>query len=1559
MQNAVAAQRFYDNAPALVQQTMDEVGALTGRQYKLFDYHGHPEADRVIVAMGSSTSTVQETVDHLNQAGERTGLLKVRLYRPWDADAFRAAIPETASNITVLDRTREDGAVGMPLFLDVNASFALADGSAKRKITGGQYGLASKEFTPKHVVAAFDNMQAAMPKHNFVVGIKDDVTHTSLTVGPEVDTIPEGTKQCLFWGLGTDGTVGANKAAIKTISSNTPLFGQGHFAYDSHKGGGVTMSHIRFGPSPHMPEYEIQQGADYIACGNTSYVTKFDMIKTARPGSTFLLNTPWVGDELNQFLPARMKQTIAERNLEFYTIDATRVAKDVGLGQRINTVMQSAFYHLSGVLPREQAIELLKEDIIKMYSKKGPAVVAMNHKAVDQSVSELVKIDVPAVWATAYTDAEAQAAKDGSEWLGYGSGVPTAHVPTDGTSGIAMPILSDLTDAKFKGSVPFDDPQVFTREIMGPVLALEGDDLPVSAFTPGGYMPSATTQFEKRAIAPEVPVWLADKCTQCNYCAIVCPHGVVRPFLFDREGAANKPDGMVLKKAQGGAELAGLSYSINLATMDCTGCAVCVESCPDDALKMVDFNEAAPQEVANWEYALKASIKSNPTDAFTVKGSQFETPLLEFSGACAGCGETPYVKLLTQLFGSRMMIANASGCSSVWGGTSTTNPYTVDETGRGPAWGRSLFEDNAEYGLGMALASVQRRDALQVKVRAALAGEAQLSDGVRTHLEEWVEKFEDASACDVIYKQLEPLLANEKANSPLLESIYHSRSMLTKNSQWIIGGDGWAYDIGFGGLDHVLARGENVNIVVLDTEMYSNTGGQVSKSTPQSALVKFATSGKSQAKKDLGQYAMGYENVYVASCALGADYAQTVAAFKEAEAYEGTSLLLCYSPCIDWGIDMSKMMEIQKMAVDCGYWPLYRYNPASLAQADPENPFSLDSKRIKSSLATYLQNENRYASLRRTNVERADYLQGAFETSTRKRMEKMQRQSMDEEELLDLLKARVGEATGEKVLVLYASETGNTAEVAKMLAYELKRRDQRVSVMAMDDLDVQDLPNQKVVINLAATCGQGEFPGNSRSFKSQLEDESLPSDFLDGVRFATFAMGDSGYVFYNSVGQFFHKRFAELGATPIQDVGLGDDQDEDKWETAWVDWSPALYDELNLPPPPQEMLPASCTLKIEPKASADYSKIVKPFIMPRDTAGPSTLVPMETSRPLTPGGRDVRHYEFNIKGTGLTYDAGDALAIFSTNGADRVDEFLSWYGLDRDDVISIEKGSQPLPNHFTADQLFTQVLDIFGRPKRNFIEMLGLMATAPDEKEALQALLTKEGKPDLRKLVDNTTTTAEMLQLFPSAKVPVEYLLDFVPTIKPRLYSIASASEMHPDHIHTCIVEEDWKRDDGTMRHGQSTWFLRNQFPGQEWGSVTQLNKGNGPSWAGEEPFGTVTNGPLIPCRVNPAVVHLPEDPRTPLVMVGLGTGMAPFRSFIQQRVILKQQGHEVGPMLLYFGARYEATEYLYGDEIEAYHADGILTHLKKAFSRDQEEKIYAQHRIAEDQELLYDYMVG
>jgi len=1536
-QNSVAAHKYFLAAPGLVQETMNEVAAITGRQYHLFDYHGAPDAERVAVIMGSAASTVRECVDYLNAKGEKVGVLKVRLYRPWDAEAFKAAMPETARDIVVLDRTREDGAFGSPLFLDVAATFQVA--RDVRNIVGGQYGLASKEFTPKHALAAFENLKQDKPMHNFVVGINDDVTHTSLPIGDEIDTLPAGTKQCLFWGLGTDGTVGANKAAIKTIGDNTPLFTQGHFAYDSHKGGGVTMSHLRFGPDPNLPEYEIQEGCDYIACGNTSYVRKFDMIKTARPGATFVLNTEWdTLEELEANLPDKMKRTIASKGLNFYTINATKVAREIGLGQRINTVMQAVFYHLSGVLPQEEAVQLLKDDIVKLYSKKGPKVVDMNHRAVDAAAESLQFVPVPASWIHAKNDT-----------LPYGAGVPVPHVPKADT-GLQLPQMPQKNNPNLSNNAV--DPVGFVEAVMDPVLALEGDNLPVSAFTPGGHMPSGTTQFEKRGIAPEVPVWIPDKCTQCNYCAIVCPHAVIRPFLFDRDAMDAKPADFPHRRAQGGAELAGKQYSITVSTMDCTGCAVCVQSCPDDSLFMGEYNTYAEQGAPWWEFAMSKSVKENPTDKFTVKGSQFETPLLEFSGACAGCGETPYVKLLTQLFGKRLMIANASGCSSVWGGTSTTNPYTTNPVdGRGPAWGRSLFEDNAEFGLGMALASVQRRAQVKDKVRAALDGGADLSPELTKAFSSWLQEFDNAEAADQYYATICPLLEKERGGQPLLESIHNGRDMLTKHSQWIIGGDGWAYDIGFGGLDHVLAKGSNVNIMVLDTEMYSNTGGQVSKSTPQSALVKFATAGKEQNKKDLGGHAINYGGVYVASMAMGADYNQSVQAIREAESYNGPSLLLCYSPCIDWGVDMKDMMQVQKLAVDSGYWPLYRYDPRRAEQGGI--PFQLDSKRIKADLADYLKSENRYAALARTDSERATRLQGAFKDYTVGRMEHMQRQAMDESELLDHLKEKIGESTGEKMLILYASETGITASLSKHLEREMRRRDIRVKVSTYDDFDIADLPKQSVVINLAATCGQGEFPANSKMFWDQISDESLASDYLKGVKYATFAMGDTGYVFFNEVGKLIDSRFKELGGTEVLPIGMGDDQAEDKWETAYNEWEPELWNELGTAPPPKELLPAAFHVN---KLDASANVSLPPFITPHDAVGPGVLVPLESCRPLTPGGRDLRQYEFNIEGTGLTYDAGDALAIFSTNGEDRVAQFLDWYGVSPDtklQLLDVGRSGLKVPEHVTAHQLFTQHLDIFGRPKRNFYEMLSLLAEKPEERERLEFLISKEGKSDMRALVKDTVTHADVMKMFPSARVPIEYLLDYVPSIKPRLYSIGSASEMYPNHIHLGIVEEDWKNSHGEMRRGQSTWFLRNQTPGMKWGHTMQLKND------AEAPFANVENPPLMPVRVNPAVVHLPEDPKTPLVMVGLGTGFVPFRSFIQQRVVLKSRGIETGDMVLYFGARFKATEFLYGDEIEAYEADGTITHLRCAFSRDQAEKVYAQHLIDREPELLYDYMMN
>jgi pyruvate/2-oxoacid:ferredoxin oxidoreductase beta subunit/sulfite reductase alpha subunit-like flavoprotein/Pyruvate/2-oxoacid:ferredoxin oxidoreductase delta subunit len=1147
-------------------------------------------------------------------------------------------------------------------------------------------------------------------------------------------------------------------------------------------------------------------------------VKKFDLLKPIKQGGKFVLNSPWSTlEEMEENLPAEMLIQIAERDVELYNVYATKIAREAGLGQRINMVMQAAFYHLSGVLPRDEALELLKVNIETTYGKKGPEVVRMNKECVDETTESIRRIEY-----------------DRDKWLKLGKerslGLPTGiervmgyrESATGANTWQGGAIDGGGGDVVRLENGEYADATGFSKAIMDPVLALEGDDLPVSVFTPGGYMPAGTTNFEKRAIAPEVPVWKSENCTQCNYCNIVCPHAVIRPFLATREELKEAPDAFTTVKAQGGAEMAGLNYSINLATMDCTGCEVCVESCPDDALFMAPFGEAAEQEVENWDFAMSLANKGDLVDKYTVKGSQFQQPLMEFSGACAGCGETPYVKLVTQLFGDRMVIANASGCSSVWGGTATTNPYTVNDEGRGPAWGRSLFEDNAEYGYGMSMATIARRRGLAAQINEALQDPAlAISDPLRKQMGEWVKHMANADKCDKAMRAMVPLLEAERSGVPILEHIYGNRDMMPKLSQWIMGGDGWAYDIGFGGLDHVMQRGEDVNILVMDTEMYSNTGGQVSKATHAATVVKYASSGKDTPKKDFGQMAMMYDNVYVASVALGADMGQTVQAIKEAEEYKGTSVILAYSPCIDWGIDMTKMMDVQRAAVDSGYWSLYRFDPRRVDKG--EKPFQLDSKRIRLGLDEFLKHENRFASLTRGQPERAKLLRNQLDDYNTNKMHRNKLQAMDDYELLDHLKAQVGEQTGEKVTVLYASETGNTADLARMLQYEMKRRDVRCSVMAMDDYDVADLPGESTVINLVATCGQGEYPANCRNFYKELVDEGLPSDYLDGVKFATFAMGDSGYVFFNSSGEFFDERFTQLGATPLMPMGQGDDQDADKWETAWEDWAPELWNELGTPTPDKVLPPPVHTCLVEAAADTDKRPEVVQ-IMPSDAGGESVLCPLTTSSDLTPGGRDVRHLEWDIRGTGLTYGVGDALGVFSCNPKDKVHDFLEWYGLKPDDVVTVTSPDREpeLPEVCSAEQIFTQVLDIFGRPKRQFYEALECYATDDAERAQLAHLVSKEGRADLRALIDDTSTYADLLKKFPSAKLPLEYLMDFVPNIKPRLYSIASAPEMHPDHIHLCVVEEDWEVEStGEQRRGQSTWHIRNQTEGLEWGQVT------------------------------------------------------------------------------------------------------------------------------------------
>lgn len=919
-----ASNPFYAALPDVVADYMKKISDLTGREYKPFNYYGAPDAEHVVIAMGSVTEALEETIDYLMAKGEKVGVVKVHLYRPFSEKYFFDVLPKTVKKIAVMDRCKEPGSVGEPLYLDIKSIFYGKENAPV--IVGGRYGLGSKDTIPSHLMAVYENLKSDSPKDGFTLSINDDVTNTSLEIKESISTEPKGTIRCKFWGLGADGTVGANKEAIKIIGDTTDLYAQAYFAYDSKKSGGVTISHLRFGKSPIRSTYLIDE-ADFIACHNQSYVNQYDLLKGLKKGGKFVLNTMWGAEQLEENLPAAMKRYIAANNIEFYTVNATAIAEEIGLGGRINMVMQAAFFKLAEVIPLEEAVSKLKDAIVKAYGKKGEKIVAMNHKAVDQGIEALVKIDVPVAW-------------------------------------------SDAVDA----AVEAKQEPAFITNILRPMNSQKGDLLPVSAFNKveDGTFPMGTSAYEKRMIATNVPKWIKENCIQCNHCSFVCPHAAIRPFLLDQAEAGKAPEAFVTLKTVGKG-LEDFQYRIQVSPYDCTGCGVCVAACPSK-VKSLEFNPVAEMvaaEAKNWEFATTIKDKSSITGTDNLKNSQFAQPLFEFSGACMGCGETPYIKLITQLFGDRMTIANATGCTSIYGGSAPSVPYCKNSEGKGPTWANSLFEDNAEFGYGMALGNKQIRNKVADLMNEAI--EQNVSADLKAAMQEWLAGKDKAEASKAATKKLLPLLEAEKANS-VVAQIWDKKAFLIKQSNWMFGGDGWAYDIGFGGLDHVIASGENVNILVVDTEVYSNTGGQSSKSSPTASIAKFTASGKGVQKKDLGVMAMSYGSVYVAQIAMGADKNQTLKAIKEAEAFDGPSLIIAYAPCIAHGIftGMGSTQDQAKKAVESGYWHLYRYNPE--LKKEGINPFKLESKEPKMPFRDFLMSEVRYKSLAQNFPDAAEAL---------------------------------------------------------------------------------------------------------------------------------------------------------------------------------------------------------------------------------------------------------------------------------------------------------------------------------------------------------------------------------------------------------------------------------------------------------------------------------------------------------------------------------------------------------------------------------------------------------
>eukprot|EP01054_Gregarina_sp_Poly1_P006838 Gregarina_sp_Poly_1__6837@NODE_36_length_18572_cov_139_626047_g31_i0_p1_GENE_NODE_36_length_18572_cov_139_626047_g31_i0NODE_36_length_18572_cov_139_626047_g31_i0_p1_ORF_typecomplete_len1815_score257_46POR_N/PF01855_19/5_3e53FAD_binding_1/PF00667_20/2e03FAD_binding_1/PF00667_20/1_3e03FAD_binding_1/PF00667_20/2e52POR/PF01558_18/8_1e42POR/PF01558_18/2_3e03Flavodoxin_1/PF00258_25/3_5e33PFOR_II/PF17147_4/6_9e20NAD_binding_1/PF00175_21/9_2e16Fer4_16/PF13484_6/9_7e14TPP_enzyme_C/PF02775_21/2_7e12EKR/PF len=1511
-QNLEVANKFYKAVPELVEKYMMVFGKATGRHYRLFDYYGPPEAEDIFVVMGAGGPVVEEVIDYLSewQQEYKVGVVTIKLFRPWNVTRFLEALPSTTRRVCVLDRTKEPGALGEPLFLDVAASLHCSSGHHSIKCVGGRFGLGSKDFSPAMVMAALDNLRSEDPKHGFTLGIIDDLTGTSLDFSKyHLNTVPSGTTQCMFWGMGSDGTVGANKNVIKILGQNTSLNVQGYFAYSAHKAGGLTVSHLRFGPKPIKSQY-LLQNTDYVAVHRAAYIQKYDCLKTLNTGGTFVLNTSSIGEDIEKEMPPHVKHFLAKNGIKFYVIDANKVAAENGMGRRINNVLMTAFFKLSGVLPFEEAIGLFKSAIQKTYGKKGSHIVEANWKCVDAAVSATREI-----------------LYDKKAWAQF-SGVRSDEKQWTLSKAIA-------------------DPPTFVQGVMLALERMDGDALPTSAFEEfaGGVIPPGTAGFEKRAIALNVPVVDMDKCTQCNQCSFVCPHAAIRPFLLDEEDVEKAPEGFVTKKAKGTPALAPFKYRIQVSPFDCTGCELCYIACPDDALAMIPLEEATEVQEPCWEFAIALPDRADCLEAeqrFTLKGSQFYTPMMEFSGACEGCGETPYVKLLTQLFGERLIIANATGCSSIWGASYPANAYTVNQKGFGPAWGNSLFEDNAEYGYGMAVATSQRRQYLRDEMERALSDEnvtSKISMQLRSMLSEWLLNWCDAVVCQKVFEQAKPLLEEEAHVHASVLFIKNNADLLPRLSQWIVGGDGWAFDIGFGGLDHVVASGVDVNILVLDTEVYSNTGGQQSKATTMGAVHKFASGGRLRNKKDLGAICIEYGDVYVASCASSANMTQTVRAFVEAEAWHGPSVILAYSPCIEHQYIKPFNLQIEhcKLAVESGYWPLYRYNPALIDRN--ENPFQLDCRKIKADIMDLMKKENRFGTLRRLNPKMAEDLEIKLKIWALERFQKYQTLAAGP----TAMSAPTTADLANQWNVLYGTETGNAEEVARRIGMLMKERHTKAVVSQMDEIGVEELVEMKNVIIVCSTAGQGELPGNAKELYHALEKETNQA-LLSTMRFAVVGLGDSNYVYFNQAAKLFDALLSRLGAMRIMDTCMGDDQHEERFETALADWLPAFWEEAKIAEPenvPTE--PSPCVFSVLPMDAK-----VTPQYHPICHHG-GVMINLKRNSRMTPTGYDVdiRHLEFDLLETKVKYALGDSLAIFPKNSESDVVRLCEEYEWNPDQWIEIEpndksntggaKYSAVFKHPMTIRQLLVEGLDVFGKPNRTFYENFWRYCTEDGEKSKARTILNKENRDVfLHWTSQETVRYCDVFRKFPSCKrnITLPHLIDLVPLIKPRYYSIASAQKfVGPQELHLCVGIVEWDTVDGQHRFGQATGYLaRSQCDLKHIPMCTSIKA---------------------------TAFNLPPADTYPIIIAAMGTGLAPFRAFMQHRAFVKKSGKsQVGPMTVYFGCRYSKKDYLYKEELEDWHKSGVISDLKVAFSREQKQKHYIQHEMVNDPQLLYRRLV-